>query len=68
MWAKCLVVAMEQKSGLGVKLFIDTFQINQLTDAPIFLLEEFCNTVSFFLFFIKNQILIFSYLKPSNCH
>ncbi|KAI6176995.1 BTB domain-containing protein [Aphelenchoides bicaudatus] len=45
LWAKCLTWAMEQKSGLGIKLFIDTFQINQLIEAPIFLLEEFCNTL-----------------------
>jgi hypothetical protein len=45
MWTKCLVWALEQKSGLGVKLFLDTFQMNQLADSPLFLLEEFCNTV-----------------------
>jgi hypothetical protein len=43
MWTKCLFWSVEQKSGLGVKLFVDTFHLNQLMDAPIFVLEDFCN-------------------------
>lgn len=46
MWVRCLHWSLEQKSGLGVKLFADTFRVNQLIDAPIFLLEDFCNAVS----------------------
>jgi hypothetical protein len=57
LWTKCLSWAMEQKSGLGIKLFTDTFNVNQLIDAPILLLEEFCSTVSSELQFVGTLLI-----------
>ncbi|KAI6240855.1 Ankyrin repeat-containing protein [Aphelenchoides fujianensis] len=45
MWRACLEWSLEQKSGLGVRLFVNGFAVSELHEASVEAMEAFCKTL-----------------------